>query len=443
MVSKQKFSKTLTALLSFIPVATWASCPDFSAYYAGIEDRPQEIESELTLLQEVCAGSSEYFALLGTVQLSRGNIISARENLELSLLIDPANGSALVDYGQVLFELGELFSALDINEQLLRRDDLPKDIESMALERDSRWRGLTRENLFRVSALAGYDNNLNSAPFARQLALTLSGESILFAVSPDFRPVGGEYSNIILGGQHKRAGAQRNFSLAGEARGRFGSDRRHNIVQAAMQLMVSEAGESGRWALQLDSGHLNYGGNSIFSSTTFRASYLAKKLSACNIYPRVAVQQQTFRIQPVLDGNEASLGLGADCRSSFGIEGSRLGLELVGLNNSPENGKRLGGDRDGWQFSVAWQAPVGRGLFLFQYSHTELTDELGYSPLFKDGAKRIEALDSAYLSYSLPLPGIGRGVRFIANAYFREQRNTIALFRVEGITAEIGFSFDL
>ena len=78
------------------------------------------------------------------------------------------NGSALFDYGQALFELGELFTALEVNEQLLQRDDLPTDIKNAAISRGIRWRGLTRENFFRVSALAGYDNNLNSAPFTKQ-----------------------------------------------------------------------------------------------------------------------------------------------------------------------------------------------------------------------------------------------------------------------------------
>ena len=76
----------------------------------------------------------------------------------------------------------------------------------------------------------------------------------------------------------------------------------------------------------------------------------------------------------------------------FGFGGSRLGVELVALNNRPKTRERLGGDRSGWQFNLAWQAPVGRGALLFQYSHTKLSDDLGYSPLFKDGARREEAL---------------------------------------------------
>ena len=442
MAGRQKITKALTAFFFIAPAALEAFCPDLAQYYPLIDDNPVALESNLFELTSECSDNSEYFALLGSVQLSLGKVLVSRENLELALLINPENGSALIDYAETFFELGEIFTAIDLNLRLLERDDLPAGLRESIAERGMRWRSVTRNTRYRVSALAGYDNNLNSAPFSRQLALTLSGESVLLAVSPNFRPLSGEYSNLIFGGEHTRTGPGRNIRIAGETRGRFGTDHRHNILQANAQVGISEAGERGRWALQVDTAQLNYGGNSIFTSTTLRASLRAGRAFNCEVFPRLAVQYQSFRIQRILGGIETSLGAGLDCSDTFGVRGSRFGVELLGLNNKPTKTERLGGDRDGWQFNLMWQAPLGRGTLSAQYSRTELNDELGYSPIFKDGARRREALDSAYLSYSVPVETLGPGVRFIANAYFREQRNTIALFRVEGATAEVGLSFE-
>ena len=65
--------------------------------------------------------STEFFALLGSSQLALGDLLRAAENLELALLLDSENGSAMVDYAEVLFRLGQLSSAVDINQLILER----------------------------------------------------------------------------------------------------------------------------------------------------------------------------------------------------------------------------------------------------------------------------------------------------------------------------------
>ncbi|MDG2422302.1 MAG: hypothetical protein P8N40_11440 [Gammaproteobacteria bacterium] len=439
-MSTLKITKSLVAIFLIVPATLKAACPDLSQYYALVEEEPRTAELALFSLTSDCTDNSEYFALLGSVQLSLGKIFESRENLELALLLDPQNGSALIDYAENLFELGQVTGALEVNQQILQRQDLPETLGDLVRDRDSRWRRYTRDSSFRFAALTGYDNNLNSAPFARQLALTLSGESILLAVSPEFRPVGGGYANLILGGGHRRVGSETTFAVSGEARGRFGDDERHNILQAATQLVISEAGDAPRWALQLDSGQLNYGGNPIFRSTTLRGSYRLTQIRNCGIYSRLAAQYQSYKAQRILGGIETSAGLGLDCTIGLSGADSRLGLEIAALNNKSSDSARLGGDRNGWQANLAWRKQVGAGQLLVQYSHTELNDDYGYSPLFRDGARRQEGLGSAYISYSQRLPALGAGVGFIANVYYHEQQNTIALFRARGASAEIGLS---
>ena len=64
--------------------------------------------------------------LLGAVQLASGDLF---RSLELALLYEPDNGSALVDYAEVLYRQGDVLSALELNEQLrVVRQDLPSGL---------------------------------------------------------------------------------------------------------------------------------------------------------------------------------------------------------------------------------------------------------------------------------------------------------------------------
>ena len=86
------------------------------------------VEAELSALSGECSDSSEYFALLGSVQLKRGDLLQANESLELALLLNPQNGSALFDYAEILNQQGQALNAIELGEQLLTRDDLPSGI---------------------------------------------------------------------------------------------------------------------------------------------------------------------------------------------------------------------------------------------------------------------------------------------------------------------------
>ena len=99
----------------------------------------------------------------------------------------------------------------------------------------------------------------------------------MLAISPEFRPASGEYLNLAFGGVHSRVINDYQLRVSGQMRGRFNSQKQYDIVQAIAQFGVSEVGENSRWALQGDAGMLNFGGNSIFRSTTIRGSYLLSR----------------------------------------------------------------------------------------------------------------------------------------------------------------------
>ena len=423
-----------------VPVSVNA-CPDLSRYYPDIDDEWGSVEQALAPFLSQCSDSSEYFALLGTAQLRGSDLARGLESLELALLLDPGNGAALVDYAEVLFQQGQVLAALEINQQLLSRDDLPAGLEDSLRDRQRRWRRFTNQTTFEASILGGYDDNLNSAPMARELALTLSGESVLLQVSPEFQPASGAYLNFALAGTNNAVWSETATRFSGQVRGRFSENSKHDLVQASTRFALAERADETRWNVELGFDHLVYGANSLFSSADLRASYLLAAGEVCRAYSRGAVQYQIYHGQSWLSGLESKLGLGLDCNVSGQGPLNRLGVEASGLHNKELKSGRLGGDRQGWQINFAWQRQLGMGLALFQYTYTRMEDEEGYSPLFAGGVVRDEHRDSVYLQYRRPAPILGSKAQIVANIYYHSQRNTIDLFQTSGTSVEIGISW--
>ncbi len=440
-MSKKTIPKLLTAAACLLPSLPSFACQDFSDFYRAIDDEFQLVESQLLPLLEECSENSEYFALLGTVQLRSGDFFAALENLERALLLNPDNGSALVDYAEVLFQQGQVPSAVEINAQLLSREDLPADLAQAIADRQRRWRGLMSETSSILGVSVGYDNNLNSAPMGRQLALTLSGQSVVLDVSPEFLAAGGTYANLAAGIARTSAGRDISSRVSGQVRGRFGENSSYEVLQASSQFAFAQSGDNPRWNAALGFDHLNYGGNDIFSSSTIRASYAARQGKACGIYPRLAIQYQLFHTQESLSGIESSLGVGVDCRLPLGKTVNRLAVEVSALTNRALKSSRLGQDRNGWQVNLAWRRQIGPGQASAQYSFTDLNDDEGYSPIFDDGARRHESLSSVYLQYAVPTRRLGAAAQIVTSVSYYNQDSTVGLFRTQGANVEIGINW--
>ena len=440
-MSKKTIPKLLTAVACLLPSLPSFACQDFSDFYRAIDDEFQLVESQLLPLLEECSENSEYFSLLGTVQLRSGDFFAALENLERALLLNPDNGSALVDYAEVLFQQGQVSSAVEINAQLLSREDLPADLVQAIADRQRRWRSLMSETSSILGVSVGYDNNLNSAPMGRQLALTLSGQSVVLDVSPEFLAAGGTYANLAAGIARTSAGRDISSRVSGQVRGRFGENSSYEVLQASSQFAFTQSGDNPRWNAALGFDHLNYGGNDIFSSSTIRASYLARQGKACGIYPRLAIQYQHFHTQESLSGIESSLGVGVDCRLPIGKTVNRLAVEVSALTNRALKGSRLGQDRNGWQVNLAWRRQLGPGQASAQYSFTDLNDDEGYSPIFDDGARRHESLSSVYLQYAVPTRRLGAAAQIVTSVSYYNQDSTVGLFRTQGANVEIGINW--
>jgi len=441
---RQKINLSLIALTICvaIPLPSQA-CPNLANFYSAADDSPNEVERELSLLIEECSESSEFYALLGAVQLASGDLFRALESLELALLYDPDNGSALVDYAEVLYRQGDVLSALELNEQLLTREDLPLGLKEGLSVRQRRWRGLLLRADLSLATAFGYDNNLNNAPVSDRLALTLSGRPVTLEVRPEYQARSGSYTRLAVGANVQRRGRSLNTQFLSQLRGRFGEDSEYELLQASTQVVLSQSTDDPRWDVVAGADHVAYGRNSIFTGSLLRARYLVTRTDSCGIYPKLAFQYQNFRAQRSLSGLESSLGLGVDCGFMIGGMPNRFAIEVSSVLNRATRSERLGQDRRGARVNFAWSRYLLGGEFSAQYVRTQLEDEAGYSPLFDRGRKREETLDSIFFQYQAPYKQLGRTANFFAALSYYSQDSTIDLFQTRGTAIEIGINWGI
>lgn len=432
--------RVVFTLLLSCPLLAQA-CPDLSDFYPDADPDWPELERQLRSLMGECLESSEYFALLGAAQLNSGLIAEAAESLERALLLDPDNGSAQIDYSQTLYESGQLFSALDLNRQLLARQDLPPNIEGMLRTRAEDWTAQTRQLGFQLDLLAGYDNNLNGAPSPDQITLTLSGESVILPLNPDFRTISGPYVSFRAGSRYRQLAPDHQTNWTNQVQGRFSEDSDSDLLQIDSRYAFIKPGRQRSWQLDAGISNLFFGGDALYTAVEGRARYQPRTATRCRPYYGLALQQQLFHDQSNLNALESKASAGVNCPLSDGGNGQTVTFEASALMNKAANSGRPGGDREGWQASIEWQYPSPVGLFLAQLNHTSVADRDGYSPLLAGGAERWLERSYVLLQYRRPVRVFGRNTTLMTNFYHQDQRSNIELFRTVDTTFELGLSF--
>lgn len=444
----KKHKNLLVAFLSFLAIVgieaaqAQASCPDLSPFY-GIEgtDNWSELESQLAAIKLNCLDSTEFFALHGAAQLYSGKVLESLESLERALLLDPNNGSAQIDYAQALFQQGQLFMALEVNERLLVREDLPESLQPALRERQDAWRALTRQRSFQLDALGGYDNNLNGAPSPDQIVLTLSGEAIPLALDSDFRPIHGPYLNLRGSGRYRTLSADHQQNWASEVRARTSEDSGSNLIQFTGRYSFIKPEDDHSWQINSGISHLNFGGSGLFSGVDSSVRYQSSSKYRCKPYYDLAFQYQHYHQQDFLNGVESKLSTGLNCPLGPASGNQRVSLEAGLLDNQALRSARLGGDRRGWQLKADWQMPVGRGLVRAQANHIRFDDIDGYSELIANGAERQLERSFLLVQYRRPLGLLGSNSSLLVNLYRQIQTSNIEFFRTANTSAEIGLSW--
>ena len=435
---KEYMRCSLLSITLLLPLSAQA-CPDLSAFYEYGEDAESQaaLEIALTPLMQECLRSSEYFALYGALRMEAGDLAESLELLERALLLDANNGAALIDYAQALYLRGQLFSALDLNGQLLAKEEVPANIRNLVQTRERQWRAQTRQHGFGADVLAGYDNNLNGAPSPSQITLTLSGEPVILTLNPEYQPIRGPYLNLRLGGQFRQLAADHQQNLTAEVRGRVSEDTGSDLVQFETRYNYLKPKRDHAWQFGGAMSQLFFGGNSLYSAAEGNVRYQHTLNSNCTRNVAFATQYQNYNDQSNLNSIESKLGAGLSCTTEFIGKPSALGLELSLLNNTALSTGRPGRHRNGWQLNLDWQYPILKGVLSSQLNHTELRDTQGYSELLSNGAQRW--LKRSYLLVQYR-QAIYSNTALVINAYHQHQSSNIELFDSLDTTLELGIS---
>lgn len=422
------------------------ACPSLAPFYPVPGEIPQwsAIDRALAPYLSECLLSSEYFALRGAAQLNSNQLSDALESLERALLLEPENGAAQIDYALALFEAGQLFAALEINQGLLERDDLPPDLLPAIRRRHENWRSLTRDQELQLDVLVGYDNNLNAAPAGEQLTLTLSGESILLTLNPEFQPVGGPYMNFRGAGRYRMLAPDHQHNFSASVRGRISEDTKSDLLQFNTRYTLLKPDANHAWQLEAGANQLFYGGSALFTGTDLGWRYQPPGDDRCRPDFSIAAQFQHFHGQSHLDAIETKASAGGLC--NFEALGQQEGLQRISFNmsllqNDNLDGERLGGDRQGWQLNFDWQHPLGDGALYAQVNHTRQRDAQPYSELLANNAVRTQNRSFVLLQYRKPARIFGQNSSLMFNLYHQQQQSNIELFKIVDTTAEVGFSF--
>jgi hypothetical protein len=419
-------------------------CPDLTPLLQQNPQLPAEwaqIQQQLEPLLSRCLQSTEYFALRGAAQMNIGRLDRALESLERALLLNPDNGGAQVDYAQALYLQGQLFSALDMNRQLMARNDLPAGLQPVLAERERTWRGMTRQSSVQADMLIGYDNNLNGAPEPGQITLTLSGEPVVLPLNPEFRPQRGPYLNLRLGGRYRQLAPEHQHNVLVELRGRVSEDQESDLLQLDTRYAFIKPGNERSWQVNAGMSHLLFGGSPLYTATEFGGRFLPDAgFGVCRPQVSATTQHQLFHNQSRLNAVESKVGAGLTCPLVTQFGDQQVLAEVSALYNSPIRSGRPGGGRQGWQLSVDWQWQLPRGVLMTQFNHTETDDKRGYSPILSDGAQREIRRSYVLLQYRQPLLFANPDTTLLFNVYHQKQRSNLELFRSIDSTVEIGIS---
>ncbi len=433
----------LLFIFSIAPFSTFgfaqSSCPDLSPFYGQGENTDWlQVSNRLEPLQQLCLNNAEYYALYGAAELNQGNAPEAAELLERALLLDPDNGSAQIDYSQALFVQGQLFTALEINEQLIGRQDLPSDLRPGLEERQQFWESFTRDRDSSFDLLAGYDNNLNSAPDSSLINLTLSGETIPLELSSEFQATSGPYLNFRLGSRFRQLAPLHQHNWLLDMRGRFSEDTDSDLLQLDGRYTFIRPSRNHSWQLNGGVSHLLFGGSSLFTLGNLSAIYQPPVTATCRPFLGFALQNQIFSTQKELNAIEGKISGGLNCPLQLGENSHQISAEIGALQNNAADSERPGEDRDGWQLNFAWQFRALGGDVITQLSYTELNDDEGYSPLLANGAKRWLRRSYGLVQYRRPLRS---NLVLIANLFHQDQDSNLELFTSLDTTFEIGISY--
>ena len=414
-----------------------------------------------------CQRVPEWLAQLGALLNKEGRYDEAAEHLERSLMLEPDQIQAGLDYAVALAGVGDLLSATQLLGQWLARPDLPDTLRASLAQAQQRYaaagRASTGWQWRRHAGLRlGRDSNLAGAPGITSLTLTLPTGNITLPVEESSLPRPGIYAraDVRMDLARQWADGQRvevaaallsrssprapqtettQAELAGEysrVAGEIGSAGNTTLLQHYTSAAVASLHTRG--GTRYTSFHLGSGLQLQDKYMPSNGPGLAGKTemsSICNTRVGAEAQLRNLYSNPVLSGRYAGLALQWSCNAqpqqvladSLGLSFSQWQIGLRAGVDMPTDATRPGGRQQ--QYSLRAAAHLGPRWYVdAELGHNR--DTTAYSAILDNGRVRNTTRVSMRAEYQHPLRQLAPGaVAVFGFEGFRQTAN-LPLFAI-------------
>jgi tetratricopeptide (TPR) repeat protein len=410
-----------------------AACKKLPQIGVGLNHEEWEaLQVRLRSQMPQCLQDPLFFSLYGAALLNTDRVNQAVDALERALLLSPENGGVLLDYATALFRSGELLTALRLNRQLLSRKDLPEHLRPLLEERQTYWNGLKRRWSGRFTFLGGHSDNLNVSSGIKNLILTIDGKDVLVGIDKSYRPVSGlySYSRLLLKRTTKLDDQQNIFSVA--IQGRFSELSEADTDEVRIEYSEEYDRRNSVDSWSVSTSYYRYGDSEEYYNTQ---GLLKSSWGRGSCSPYVEGELKSLYFPELEQLNDISLIGRGGVRCGFGRHKYDVSLAYA---VSKDLGARPGGRRDTLTLDLGWQASVGTGFILSNFSYSDSSDLRGYSPILESGAVRALKNTNFSVQYIHPIMD-----QFSFHAGYRVQiqKSNLALFSTSSESVDIGISY--
>jgi len=370
--------------------------------------------AEIEPRMENCAEDAIAAGVYGGLLLRSGRIGDALVWLEKALLLNPEQPGVQADYALALAAQGDRFSSKEIAGELLKRDEIPQDLESIlsSLSEVSRW-----ESQVSASAGLGFSTNIDFVPSLDSLDVTFGDDGIaslplVEAYDPD--SAGFFQQSAAFKSRWTGAGYSVLPSLRIADRSSAGSSSSDYVsVRGGLQI-IDQGFEQG---LRLSYTQVNYGGDQDRGDLRLGYSRRLGMRGSCQLSGSADWLTQSFGPSSINDTRIYQAGFSGECGEG------RFWSSSIGFDRPLHD--RVGGNRTRLSVSGGQQMPVEVGVLTVSGGFTRESDAETYSSLLARGAARQITTLEIGATWQLPL---SQQVTLSAEAGIIRQSSNIALF---------------
>jgi len=412
--------------------------------------------------QAPCLNDAHFHAWRGAILMALGRPEEAVEPLERALLTNPELHGAQMDLAQALAQQGDRASAASLLEDLGRRAQLPAATREQLAREIAALRGAGApqggaataqgwSTTWQLSLLGGFDSNLNNAPSASELTLTLPQGDVTLPLDPSSRPKKGGAMLAAANWQGLRPRGDSVWVLQADMRARQTGESATSYQQtdvAAHWLQAPLA--PSQWMARLGASYFRFGGNTLLwatrASLQHQGAGLATGMSGiiahCRPIGGLEIERRLYPASRNIDGYYRGATAGVLCRPAseqplappvFSLH-TRVGEEKPFDPGRPGGVYRRAEVRTQWEGRLPWHG----GQFTLRWLATWQGDSAPYSALLGNVPRRT-------LRHTLQaetLWPLDKGLSLVANAEGTLQRSNIDAFDSRQMGVYLGLRWD-